>query len=269
MSHTFMKMINRLPGMARRPIRKMWYEYLSQMDKEANMLFMNYGWANLDHEKMLSLHKHDEPHRYCIQLYHHVVSGIDLNDQDVMEVGCGRGGGASYIMRYLKPRSLTGVDITSNAIRFCDQYYSHTGLSFLRGKAEALHFDDNAFDVIINIESSHVYASMEQFLQGVHRVLKPDGHFLFADFRLEEEMPTLKKQLSNSGLTLIKEERITPYIVRALELDDERKKQLIKQHVPKILRRFFNEFAGMKGTHSTYHRFKNGDMVYFNYAFRK
>jgi ubiquinone/menaquinone biosynthesis C-methylase UbiE len=117
---------------------------------------MNYGWADLDPEaKELHLNENDEAYRYCIQLYHYITSVIDLRGKDVLEVGCGRGGGASFIMRYLKPNSLVGVDITTNAIRFCNQHYDIKGLSFVLNNAESLQFNDNTFDVVINIESSH------------------------------------------------------------------------------------------------------------------
>ena len=75
---------------------------------------MNYGWASLDPTaSALTLRPEDEPNRYCIQLYHRVASVVDLCGSDVLEVGCGRGRGASYVMRYLwlaragQERSLT------------------------------------------------------------------------------------------------------------------------------------------------------------------
>ncbi len=270
MSRILINLHNKLPQKVQRAISRIQYEYLSQMDHEANILFMNYGWADLDPEaKEIPLSDDDEPSRYCIQLYHYVASAIDLSGMDVLEVGCGRGGGASYIMRYFNPRSLVGIDITANAIRFCNRHYDIAGLSFVRDKAESLQFDDNSFDVIVNIESSHCYASMEQFLDGVHRVLRPGGYFLFADLRLKEELGTLYQQLGNTGLTLLKQKRISPNVVRALDLDNERKQELIKQRVPRILQNVFSEFAGMKGTHTSYGRLKRGDMEYLSFVFRK
>lgn len=270
MSRALISLYSMLPEEVRRAISRMQYEYLSKMDREADILFMNYGWADLDPEaKDIPLSDDDELNRYCIQLYHHVCSPIDLRGMEVLELGCGRGGGASYIMRYLNPKSLVGVDITNNGIRFCNQHYEIPGLSFVRDKVESLQFDDNSFDVIVNIESSHCYASMEQFLNGVYRVLRSDGYFLFADFRLKKHLGTLYQQLGNTGLTLLKEERISPNIVQALDLDNKRKQELIKQTVPKILQNLFSEFAGIKGTHASYGRLKTGVMEYLSFVFCK
>lgn len=253
-----------------RDINRIWYEYMSTMDREANMLFMNYGWADLDpNAKQLYLDDEDEPNRFSIQLYHHVAGAVDLNGLNVLEIGSGRGGGASYIMRYLKPLSMTGIDLAVNAIRFCNRYYKIAGLCFIHGDAEALWFDDAAFDVIINIESSHCYVAMDQFLRGVYRVLKPGGYFLFADHRLQHNLAILRQQLLNTGLILLKEETITPNIIRALDLDNDRKKVLISNKVPKILHNPFYEFAGMKGTNKCYGKFKRGDSEYLYFVFRK
>ena len=82
--------------------------------------FMNYGYADLDGTvAMPRLDARDEQERYCIQLYHYAVAGVELDDKDVVEVSCGRGGGAAYIKRYLKPRSVTGIDLSARQIEFC------------------------------------------------------------------------------------------------------------------------------------------------------
>lgn len=259
-----------LPHKVQRAMSRMLYEYLSQKNRKGGILFMNYGWADLDTKaKQIPLSEDDEPNRYYIQLYHHVCSPIDLKGMDVLEIGCGRGGGASYIMRYLRPKSLLGIDITHSATSFCNQYYDIPGLSFIRDKAESLQFNDNSFDVIVNIESSHCYASMEQFLNCVYKVLRPGGYFLLADFRLKKHLDILHQQLGNTGLKLLKKERISPNIVRALDLDNERKQELIRQMVPKILQNLFSEFVGIRGTHFHYGKFKTGDMEYLSLVFCK
>ncbi|MDQ8039285.1 MAG: hypothetical protein REH83_02645 [Rickettsiella sp.] len=55
---------------------------------------MNYGYLNTD-DKFLLLEPTDEPHRLFIQLYDFVVNDISLQDKDIIEVGCGRGGGGA------------------------------------------------------------------------------------------------------------------------------------------------------------------------------
>jgi len=265
-----MNVFYHLPPRVRKPFTRMWYEYLSGLDRDADMIFMNYGWASLDSEaEPLTLRPEDESNRFCIQLYHRVASAVDLRGLDVLEVGCGRGGGAAHVARYLGPRSMTGLDLTAKAIKFCQQHYAIPGLTFVQGDAEALEFDAEAFDVVLNVESSHCYASMSKFLLGVHHVLKPGGHFLFADLRNKERIETLRQQFKDSGLTVLREETINNNVVKALELDNARKEALIRRKVPRVFLRLFREFAGMEGTSSRNASFRTGDWVYLLSVLRK
>jgi len=263
--HKFFDLVCIISPRLKRSVWRILYQYVTGLDKEAQVIFMNYGYAS-ESEK-IKLRKIDEKNRYCIQLYHHVASAINLKDKDLLEVGCGRGGGSYYIVRYFKPSSMTGVDFSGKSIEFCKKFYSVKGLSFYVGDAESLPFEDNKFDAVINIESSHCYGNMNQFLREVFRVIRPDGHFLFADFRKKDEINNLRNQLARSGFELIKEERITQNVLRSLELDNNRKLKLI-QKVPKILHKSFSDFAGLKGT-ETYESFRRGDREYFNFVLKK
>ena len=250
------------------PLKQFWYECLSALDRDADMIFMNYGWAGADGDTFLDLQPEDEPNRYCIQLYHRVASAIELRGLDVLEVGCGRGGGASYVKRYLEPQTLTGLDCTARAISFCQEHYLVPGLRFVCGDAEALEFDDDSFDAVINVESSHCYGAMDRFLAGVRRVLKPGGHFLCADFRASEDVPIWRRQFREAGLAVVEEEPLNAAVVCALELDDARKKALIQAKVPRLLRPIFNLFAGMEGTAPISEMLRRGDVLYLRFVLK-
>jgi SAM-dependent methyltransferase len=172
-------------------------------------------------------------------------------------------------MRYLQPRSLTGVDLAPHAVKFCKGHYTTPGLSFVRGDAESLEFDDATFDAVINVESSHCYLSLERFLSGVRRILKLGGHFLYTDRWDREHVNAWRQKLEDSGLSVIQEEDISANVVRALELDNTRKQALIRGKVPRILWRIFDEFAGMEGTHSFYNTLCTGERVYLRFVLQK
>lgn len=233
------------------------------------MLYMNYGFTNLDSKKMkLFLNESDEKYRFCIQLYNHVVSAVDLNGKDVLEVGCGRGGGSSYLKKHFNPKSITGIDVSEKAIDLCNSYFSVEGLSFLPGDAEFIPFKKNMFDVVVNIESSYCYGNVGRFLSEVYRVLRQNGYFLLADYRREDDILSFREQLKNSGLKLLKEELITASILKTLELDNERKLRLIQQKAPKLLHKSWQSLWGTKDS-KTYKLFKTGKQEYFNCILQK
>ena len=230
---------------------------------------MNYGYEPVDDNcQRLELAASDEDDRYCIQLYHHVAGGVDLTDLDVLEVGSGRGGGASFIKRYLNAGTMTGVDFSAKAVTFCGQVHQLEGLSFCQGDAEALPFEEASFDAVVNVESSHCYGSMPAFLKQVERVLRPGGHFLFADFRAAADIELLTQHLQQSGMTIVEEEVITPGVVNALSLDSERKKSLISGQIRWWLSGTFQQFAGLKDS-AVFRHFQDGGFVYKRFLLRK
>lgn len=257
---------NRLiPGVGYFASRR-WFEHISTYKSGRHLLFMNYGFAA---DPPINLLAEDEEHRYFIQLYHHTASAIDLQGLEVLEVGCGRGGGSSYMARYLKPKSLVAVDLAANAIDFCQAHYNRPNLRFERGDAQDLPFADNSFDALVNVESSICYPDVPKFLSEVVRVLRPGGHFLYADIRNQDELAIWSDQLAALPLEKVTEEIITPNVLRALDLDNGRKEQLISQYAPRIIHPIFKEFAGMKGSKFFYGAFASGEKVYKRYVFRK
>ena len=240
------------------------YEFSAKVYDNQNWKFMNFGYTSLDHQNSIILDKNDEDNRYYIQLYNHVLSNIDLKDLKVLEIGSGRGGGADYIKRYFKCKKMVGIDFSENAVKFCTNNYDIDGLSFKIGNAESLPLPDNSFDVVINVESSHCYASIDNFLSEVKRILPQNGYFLFADFRDVKEMNFLREKLDQSGFTLIKETDITPNIIKAIELDNERKTNWIKTTIHKPLISIFIQMSGCKNS-DIYNRFTSGKTIYHSF----
>lgn len=261
--------LSRISPNLKKLLWKQWYQFLAGHYQTKEWSFMNYGYASVDdHSETLELNEADEPDRYAIQLYHHVVSAVDVTNLDVLEIGSGRGGGASYVARYLKPKALTGMDFSDRAIQFCKRTHNVDGLSFIKGDAESLPFDAQSFDAVINVESSHCYGSMETFLANAKRVLRHNGYLLYADFRGKNDVAVLHDQMEESGMKILKREDITPNVLRSLDLDDQRKLLLIRALFRNWLLRPFQEFAGLKGT-KIYSGFQSGTMIYLHYVLQK
>ena len=245
---------------------KIWYWYISKVDKKAEVTFMNYGYSNDNYD--IKLDTKDEKDRYAAQLYHFVANGINIKGKDLLEVGCGRGGGLSIVNRYMFPNSATGLDLNKKAIDFCQKQYSNEKIKFSQGNAQNLNFLDNTFDVVLNIESSHRYLQINKFLDEVYRVLKPGGFLLFSDFRDKNEIENLKTQFKNANFILIKDEIITENVLEALELSSKEKENLIQKLVPKILQNIGKQFAATAGT-LTFNKFASREFEYLSYILVK
>lgn len=238
------------------------YELMAEALPMPSWSFMNYGFVpNSAQQQALVLEPADEPDRLCIQLYEHVLGDAELTARDVLEVGSGRGGGASYLCRSRAPRSVTGVDIARRAVELSRRRRRGGTLRFVQGDATSLPFPDDSFDVVVNIESSHCYPSFTAFLGEVARVLRPGGMFAYADFRPRSQVPQLLARLADGPLVLVTSEDITANVLEALRQDDDRRAGLINEMVPRLFRRPFRRFAGIDGS-STYAKFQTGELRY-------
>ena len=245
---------------------KIWYWYLSTIDKNAEVIFMNYGYSDSTHK--IKLDKNDEKNRYSVQLYDLVATGADIRKKVILEVGCGRGGGLSYINRNLSPRLVTGIDLNSKAIKFCNKHYSEDNATYFQANAQELPFEDDTFDVVFNVESSHRYPQAELFFNEVYRVLKPGGYFLITDFRYSYNIEKLEHQLKNSKLQVLKKQDITENVIEALELASPDREVLINKIVPRFLQDLARNFAATNGS-PTYNKFLTGKFIYMNYILKK
>lgn len=245
---------------------KVWYWYISTIDKDADITFMNYGYSNNGNK--IKLLDEDEKNRFSIQLYDYVANGIDIANKDILEVGSGRGGGINYIVKYLKPSSAYGLDLNTKAIEFCRNHYDNHILNFKQGNAQDLDFPDESFDVVLNVESSHRYPNVDEFIEEVYRVLRPGGYFLYSDYRPPEIMPELKNKLELTKFKFLKNETITPHVLEALNLSYDERIKLIHKIAPRFLHGLGKKFAATEGT-PTYNKFQNGHFEYFNKILQK
>jgi len=241
------------------------YNSLSLFWRDRDWRFMNYGFLPVG--VPFPLRAEDENERAFIGLYQQAVDGLPVAGARVLEIGSGRGGGSRYVARYHAPASVVGLDYSPDTVRLAKRLNGDTpGLSFQTGDAEKLPFADAAFDVVVNIESSHCYADVEAFAREVSRVLAPGGWFTFADMRPKNAIPDLNRQLAASGLNLETERNISPQVVAALDQADKRKRERIGRVW--LMQRFMTEFSGAKGS-VLYKGLVSGKVVYVARRYRK
>ena len=254
-------------GRIRKAVWQLWYPFLTRRLRGEEVLFLNYAFET---EPLMNipLVPDDEKNRACIQLYHHVATQVPLAGKKVLEVSCGHGGGASYLTRTLRPKSYTGLDLNPAGIRFCGERHRVDGLEFINGDAENLPFAENTFDAVINVEASHCYPNFPKFLAEVARVLRPGGHFLYADFRFRERWAEWDAALAAAPLKKENSRNINAEVLRGMEKNSSHSQDLIARHLPKILHSVGRDFAGTRGSR-IYNALTSGELAYRSYCFVK
>ncbi|HSR49834.1 MAG TPA: class I SAM-dependent methyltransferase [Acidobacteriota bacterium] len=257
---------------------KLWTEILYEMaqDRFGQPLFMNLGYVPEADRPQLALEAGDEPFRLFIQLYERLVDGFNLKDKQVLEMGCGSGGGASYLHRYHGPAELTGIDYVQRNIETCRRLHRLPGLSFQQGKAQDLDLPDNHFDAVISLEATGGCPSVPDVMAEARRVLRPGGVFLFADIRpVEEEwgpdrtVSSLHRQIADSGLEIEKSADISPGILHSIDLQESARREALQSfHDESNSLKHFEEIMVLQGS-LNYRKLESGQMQYWAFRCRK
>ena len=224
---------------------------------------LNYGFSS---EPEASVIEPTHPEFYCLRLYEHTIRDTPLAGLDVLEVSCGRGGGASFVSRMFKPRRYLGLDLSPENVRLANERAAAATLEFTLGNAEQLDLPDSSFDVVINIEASHLYDDRGRFFGEVARVLRPGGYFCYTDGCWADDDCT--EDLLAAGLELLERREITSNVIHALRKDSARRTALFDAMPDRDLREEYKHWGGVVG-YRAYNRFEAGQTRYFSHRLRK
>ena len=142
------------PSLTPRVEKRLWrafYDAASRRGRDPGTDLMNYGYAAPGDATST------DPDHFGRRLYERVAGAADLAGRDVLEVGCGRGGGSASVFERFRPRSMTGLDLSRTAIERARANHARPGLTFASGDAEHLPFAGGSFDAVLSVESSHCY----------------------------------------------------------------------------------------------------------------
>ena len=224
---------------------------------------LNYGFSSEPEQSSIP---REEPEFYCLRLYEHALHDIPLQNAAVLEVSCGRGGGAAFMRRAYAPSRLVGVDLSPENVRLAQARTTDPGIEFRVGAAEQLDFPDGSFDVVVNIGASHLYDSRNRFFAQVWRVLKPGGHFCYSDGCWADD--DCSDDLLSTGFDLIERREITENVIRALRKDSARRAALFDALPDVELREQYKHWGGVVG-YRAYDRFEAGQTRYFCHRLRR
>jgi SAM-dependent methyltransferase len=254
------------------------YEGISIGRRDGRLAVMNYGYMPLDD---IVVEQWPEDERLGLRLYAKVAGAVDLTGKDVLEVGCGRGGGAAFVYRRFGLRSMRGLDLARSAIERARERFPWPNVEFVAGDAQNLPFPDASVDVVLSVESSHCYADMPRFLMETRRVLRADGKLLLADARPTDppqpdddgvfhrsDVGLLREQLATAGFRIEDEEDITANVMRALELNTPRMHARIEERYPRFLRQPALAFVGTADS-PMYQAFAQRKLTYVRFVLDK
>jgi len=228
---------------------------------------LNYGYAYAGSSDGIGSgcnNKYPAHDKYGYQLYSMVLSYETLKrGMEVLEVGCGTGYGLAEQASANPEVGFKGLDFSRNSIKRAGSKFTNIkNLKFIEGNSMDLPFESDSFDLLFNIESSHCYTELGEFFSEVHRVLKPGGTFLIADFRMPVNYDKLLSSIQKY-LLLDEEIDITENVIKSLQKVSPLRKKIFDEYFKKrpfkkiIAGNMVEHFTGMEGS-ITFNRFKSG-----------
>lgn len=177
--------------------------------------FLNYGYVGNDGEAAFTVPE-GVFNPNSIRLVYELIGATDLRHRKVLDVGCGRGGTVALLAERFEAEPF-GVDLSPEAIAFCRQAHRDPRVAFEVGDAENLPVEDQAFDAVTNIESSHTYPNLRAFFAQVRRVLRPGGVFLYTDLLPVQRWAEVRVLLASLRLAVGDDRDITDNVLASCD----------------------------------------------------
>lgn len=110
-----------------------------------------------------------------------------ITNGTVLDVGTGPGSLATEFAKKLPHTKVVGLDLSDVVLAVASEN-AHKNevasrVSFKKGNAEDMPFDDDTFDLVISSNTLHLLEDPVEMFNEVQRVLSPEGKFFISDFR--------------------------------------------------------------------------------------
>lgn len=163
--------------------------------------FINYGyWPDtIDTSGELT---QAERTRSQAELYRQVVARLDgARDGRLLEIGCGKGAGASLVASEYFPAFVVGLDLSAQQLARAAAAKPPPPLKLVRASALSLPVGTSTLDGVYCVEAAQHVDDHRRLAVEAHRVLRAGGRFVLAGFFAPggEPEPRLAELLETVG----------------------------------------------------------------------
>lgn len=114
-------------------------------------------------------------------------------EKRLLDIGCGNGLGLQASSELLRTEYALGIDLINKFVTNANcNFYIENKINYIQSDAENLPVENESFDIVTNLESSHLYPRIEYFFSEVERVLSSGGFFCYADVHVSNKRQTEK-----------------------------------------------------------------------------
>ena len=236
------------------------YDAVARYNPELS--FLNYGFV--DPAVPASEPQPGDLVASCRRLYDTVLAPFPEVDR-LLEVGCGRGGGAAFVLESRPVRRYLGLDLSREHVRMCRgrlRAYAHAG--FAVADAVRLPVPAASFDAVFSIEAVHHFESRPRFYDEVAQSLRTGGQFFLASLWRTGEVESADTWAA-CGFALAEQCDITPNVVASLASTSDLRKRLVESlGLPDRLTPLLMSWVGVRG-YDAFEGLRSGSLRYLRY----
>lgn len=152
-----------------------------------------------------------------------------FSPQSILDIATGTGDLAIAMAKKLKPRQITGADISEGMMEVARQKAKQEALdaqlTFEYQDCTALTYPDNSFDAVTAAFGVRNFEDIEKGLSEMYRVMKPGGHLMILELSTPQHFPmkqlyTLysKVVIPTVGQLISKEKRAYSYLPESIKV---------------------------------------------------
>lgn len=116
---------------------------------------------------------------YGLHLMRYLFAATYAKGRRVLDAACGVGYGA-FRLAAAGARRVVGIDVSPAAIAYARSHFPGPGLTFEEMDVSRLTFPVAEFDLVVSFETIEHLSGYEDFLDHVHRVLRPGGRLIIS-----------------------------------------------------------------------------------------
>jgi|GEM_PF-1602413 len=238
------------------------YEVLYRLSPARKHWFFNGGY--LPHDPDFVDHPEFAGEAHCAMMYHQAghtqIKGLCLNPKDILDIGCGQGGGLVYLSRLFPNATLTGTERSLSAVALARKRTAPLiKADIQRGKTTRLAFEANSFGLLISV-GAPTYFGLTTFVEETAKVLRPGGVVSLSGGYRQGSHAKIEAELrlaaQNFGLEFVSYKDITPNTFASLKADLPRR-EIELSKVPWPFSLYAVKWADMPGSRE-YEEYETG-----------
>lgn len=126
----------------------------------------------------------------CVPRYEEMLFNLfcylpkDFKPHRILDLGCGTGNLTAAILSYFPDAEIHVLDISSDILRECkERFKTENNIFYHQQDFHQFDFPENHFDLVLSSIAIHHIddQAKEKLYEKLHKVLKPEGIFEFAD----------------------------------------------------------------------------------------